>query len=276
MLEFFRANSGGLHNVDLATLPSDMLHYYANSNSIPKFILDLEHSREKLIRGEVPMADATVLATAHSQIMGSLHYPEAVQQWEFKQPAAKTWAAWQVHFREANIAHNRLLKANPLAFGAANHVTESIDTAAITMALDNIANAATNNSNVIAALMARINALESRLSTLPATAIIPFTGANNTIIPFTGTNQNTVPYVPRVYTQADALAIFDVNGYCWTHGWRVHQTHTSGKCKKKKKGYKDAATRANTMGGSNTNKGWRRIPIPCDREGRTLIVKLLT
>ena len=42
MLEFLRTNSGGLHDVDLATLPSDMLHYYATAEGIPEFILELE------------------------------------------------------------------------------------------------------------------------------------------------------------------------------------------------------------------------------------------
>ena len=57
------------------------------------------------------------------------------------------------HYRAANIARDRLLTLNPLAFGAANHVTDmSIDTATITMALDKIANAATNDSSLIATL----------------------------------------------------------------------------------------------------------------------------
>ena len=38
MLEFLLTNSGGLHDVDLATLPSTMLQYYAKEDSIPKFI----------------------------------------------------------------------------------------------------------------------------------------------------------------------------------------------------------------------------------------------
>ena len=157
MLEF----SGGVHDVDLATLPADMLHYYATAEGIHEFILALEYSREKLECGGVPMSDATLLATAHSQVMGSLHYPEASRECERLTPAAKTWVAWQAHFRLANIERDRLLKMNPLAFGAANHVADTgIDSAAITMALDNIANAATNEASLIATLMERIKALE--------------------------------------------------------------------------------------------------------------------
>jgi hypothetical protein len=80
LLEYLRTNSGGLHNTDLATLPTEMLHYYANKDGIPEFILALEKAREKLARGGIPMSDATLLATAHSQVFASLHYPEATRE----------------------------------------------------------------------------------------------------------------------------------------------------------------------------------------------------
>ncbi len=57
-----------------------MLHYYANKDGIPKFILALEKAREKLACRGVPMSDATLLATAHLQVFASLHYPEATQE----------------------------------------------------------------------------------------------------------------------------------------------------------------------------------------------------
>jgi hypothetical protein len=262
MLEFLRTNSGGLHNVDVATLPSKMLQYYANNDSIPEFILELEYSREKLARALAPMSDATLLATAHTQVMASLDYPEAVREWELLLPAAKTWPAWQAHFRAANIARNRLLKANPLAFGVANHAADmSFDTAAISSALDNIANAATNDSNIIATLMARIKALEtaqSRRAAVPP-ALPP---ATPTAVPIPAPTTPATPYVPRIYTQAEALATFDVNNYCWTHGWRVHTNHTSASCKKKRRGHNKDATRADTKGGSNKNQGWETNPNP--------------
>jgi hypothetical protein len=66
LLEYLRTNSGGLHNTNLATLPTEMLHYYANKDGIPEFILALEKAREKLARKGVPMLDAALLATAHS------------------------------------------------------------------------------------------------------------------------------------------------------------------------------------------------------------------
>ena len=261
MLEFLRINSGGLHDVDLASLPSTMLEYYAKHESIPEFILALEYSREKLARGGVPMSDPTLLATAHSQVMGSLHYPEATREWELLPAATKTWTAWQAHYRAANIARNRLLKLNPMAFGAANHVTDtSFDTAAITSALDSIANAATNDSNIIAGLIARIKALEARPSAAPTAR--PSPTPTTAIIANTAPVQAIVPYVPHVFTQAQALRKFDVNGYCWTHGCRVHKNHTSATCKKRAMGHMETATKANMMGGSTKHQGWETNPNP--------------
>jgi hypothetical protein len=42
--------------------------------------------------------------------------------------------------------------------------------------------------------------------------------------------------------------------YCWTHGYKVGSTHTSLTCKLLKQGHKKEATRADNMGGSQTNK----------------------
>jgi hypothetical protein len=44
------------------------------------------------------------------------------------------------------------------------------------------------------------------------------------------------------------------NNYCWTHGYKVGDTHTSLSCNLPKQGHKREATRANNMGGSQANK----------------------
>jgi hypothetical protein len=43
------------------------------------------------------------------------------------------------------------------------------------------------------------------------------------------------------------------NNYCWTHGYKVGNTHTSLACKLPKPGHKREATRADNMGGSQDN-----------------------
>jgi hypothetical protein len=44
------------------------------------------------------------------------------------------------------------------------------------------------------------------------------------------------------------------NNYCWTHGQKVANTHTTLRCNFPKQGYMREATRANNMGGNQANK----------------------
>eukprot|EP00980_Cylindrotheca_fusiformis_P022233 scaffold9146_cov105-Cylindrotheca_fusiformis.AAC.3 len=58
------------------------------------------------------------------------------------------------------------------------------------------------------------------------------------------TSQPQQPRPPRIRN----------TNYCWTHGWRVGDTHTSATCENRAAGHQVAATRANTMGGSTANQ----------------------
>jgi hypothetical protein len=44
------------------------------------------------------------------------------------------------------------------------------------------------------------------------------------------------------------------NNYCWTHGYKVANTHTHLSCNFPKQGHKQEATRTDNMGGSQANK----------------------
>jgi hypothetical protein len=44
------------------------------------------------------------------------------------------------------------------------------------------------------------------------------------------------------------------NNHCWTHGYKVANTHNSLSCNFPKHGHKREATRADNMGGSQANK----------------------
>ncbi len=246
LLEYLRTNNAGLHNnTDLATLPTEMLYYYTNKDGIPEFILALKKACEKLARRGVLMSDAMLLATAHSQVFASLHYSEATWEWEQLPPASQTRASWQTKYREANVERLCLLCANLNSFGAANNVTDTqITSDAIATALDNIANSATNDSTLMSNMLARLAALTTRLDGMQQYHGVVTPPANPTTPP-PPTLTKTL-WVPKVYTQAQALRIFDPAGYCSTHGYRVVASHTSKTCKKKGPHHNVNATRADT------------------------------
>jgi len=281
LLDHLRNNSGGLHNNDLASLPAEMLHYYANEEGIPEFILALEKAREKLSRGGLPMSDAQVLATAHAQVFASLHYPEATREWERLPTASKTWAAWQTKYRQANVERLRLLRAQANAFGGAatgaatmvitNVTNSTANDTALADALTQIANASTNDNSLLASMVAQLTALTTRMDSMQHSGPTPATTTRGaTPTGPTPPATTTTPHPPRAprqprgrtFTQAEALQIFDPTGYCSTHGWRVKASHTSKTCTRRNQWHKEDATRADTMGGCNRNKGWETNPNP--------------
>ena len=58
--------------------------------------------------------------------------------------------------------------------------------------------------------------------------------------------RNSRPRRPRLHQ--------DNGNYCWTHGYRVGNKHTSATCQNKAPGHQDQATCDKTMGGSLANK----------------------
>jgi hypothetical protein len=107
-------------------------------------------------------------------------------------------------------------------------------------ALDNLALAATNDKTVLEQLTAANLALTSTVATLTAT--------NKKLA---NKAKSVTPSTP-----GKAAKHPHPGNYCWTHGHRVSKDHTSATCGNKAAGHKDDATLANTMGGSERDKGW--------------------
>ena len=156
-----------------------------------------------------------------------------------------------------------LLKANPTSFGAANNVSDSnmkVEHAAIKAALTNIANSATSDSTLMTQIMAQLKTITTRMDTLQRGQPPPAAPTQST----TKEPSKSSKFVPRVYTQAEALAIFDPNGYCSTHGWRVHATHTSLTCKKARKKSQHRSNQEQGMGNkpqSHVTGGGRPLAV---------------
>jgi len=112
-------------------------------------------------------------------------------------------------------------------------------------ALDNLALGAANNTTILQHLMSANLALTTSNATL--------TAANKKLSEALAKVPTTAPGTPRSPWPPNKP--FPGN-YCWTHGHRVSQHHTSASCGNKAKGHKDAAMASNTMGGSKADKGW--------------------
>jgi hypothetical protein len=123
-------------------------------------------------------------------------------------------------------------------------------------ALESLALAASNNTTVLQQLSTANLAFTVLVTSL--------TAANKKLMDALACNKGgAVLATPATLAAAPApgkapcLATRPFLGnYCWTHGHKVNQTHTSATCTCRVAGHKEDATTANTLGSSKADKGW--------------------
>lgn len=270
-------NCGGLHPSELISLPGEMAGYYATAAGIPEYIYALERAQRKLLRGNLPMSDDALLAIASTSVLAAQTYPRITDEWEERPSATKTWANWKTVYNAAYTARKRLLLASgggeplssantiatvpptlPPTMGGTN--IQEATTANLDAYLDNLANAATQESTQIAKMAVQLDTLSSQMASLNTAINLLTQGLNNPTGARASNNNNNRRNNNRSgnnnNNNNNTRSNYAVNGYCWTHGYKVGTTHTSITCASKAPGHKDDATRSNTMNGSTANRGW--------------------
>ena len=117
-------------------------------------------------------------------------------------------------------------------------------------ALDNLALAATENRNIVTELIATNRKVVEANTTL-ATQVKALVATNALLAATQGAAATNKPH--NATTKREQLPI-DPNGYCWSHGYKVRQDHTSKICGGKLQGHQEEATRTNTLGGKMWNE----------------------
>jgi hypothetical protein len=201
----------------------------------------------------MPIADIELVMMALAAVLAAQHFPCKVDDWEGILTNSCTWQAWKLAFCLAHLKRQRQLQASgggePL--GGAHTV---IPMAAPTMdcigaALKNLVLAASNDFTVLQQLTAA-NLLLTALVTL-------LMAANKKLADALAQNKAVALPAAEAITERGHLTNKPFLGnYCWTHGHRVNQNHTSTTYRNKAAGHKDDATSTNTMDGSNVDKGW--------------------
>jgi hypothetical protein len=155
----------------------------------------------------------------------------------------KTWTQFKSHFAAAHRQHKQMQGESAATAGyhsanAAVGQTEDQLAEATIGALANLATATAADRGVVATL----------------------TEANTRLVKQLEDNSNELRELKalikkeRVEKRGQRSFNPPPNTYCWTHGYKVGNTHTSLTCKLPKPGHKREATRADNMGGSQANK----------------------
>ncbi len=196
---------------------------------------------------------------ALAAFLAAQHFPCEVDDWEGLPATSCTWQVWKVAFCLAHLKSQCQLQASgggePLGGAHVVILTAAPTIDRIDKALENLALAALNDTTILQQLMVANPALTALVTSLTAAskkladALARNKGGTAPATPVTPV---AAPAPPKACLATRAF----LGSYCWTHGHRVNQTHTSTTCTCRVPGHKEDVTTANTMGGSEANKGW--------------------
>ena len=178
--------------------------------------------------------------------------------WKNRRQTQRTWIDFKAYWADvwADYEDIQELTTKEAGFGTAN--TAVANAAAVSEALEGLANAAAADKTTVETLTATNASLVEELKKKDE-IISKLTADNSKLIEILAqrTSGSRGGTGRRKFTKAED-APFDPKGYCWTHGFRVKHGHNSKTCNNKGVGHKDEATRDNTMGGSNNFKDWTK------------------
>jgi len=187
---------------------------------------------------------------ASAAVLAAQHFPREVDDWEGLPAIDRTWRAWKVAFCLAHLKRQHQLQASgggePLRGANSVLPAPAVTIDRLEAALDNLALAAANDTTVLQQLTAANVALTTSNALL--------TAANKKLSEALARGSGApAPGTPRLPQKVNKPK---PGNYCWTHGHRISEHHTSATCGSKAAGHMDAATASNTMGGSDADKGW--------------------
>jgi hypothetical protein len=177
------------------------------------------------------MSDKQLLIIAIASVYGSQDFVRASEDWEWLAPNNKTWTTWKTTFLRAHRECLRLIQAsggislgNANAAGGRRGIIPSPTTDCLNSYLDNIANAATQDSVQLKLLLESNKTLieQNRLLAEQFTALSARVNAatSTTTPPPLGTRKTPAQLLTK------CLVKFSPTNYCHTHGiWCMLHTH---------------------------------------------------
>lgn len=238
LLSFLFTTYGALQPQDLLNNQKEINTPWDPNTPFETLIDQIEECAEFAEAGNQPYTAPQILNTAYTLVYNTGMFFEDCKLWNRKPDADKTWVNFKTHFleaqRELRLQQQTTKQAGyqaNLSYQQENVEQQHRDTAE---ALANLATATSTDRQAFAALAVTNENLSQQLK--EAMQEIKDLKA------LVAKGKRT----PTMYRKN--------NNYCWTHGYRVTENHTSATCNKPAEGHKKEATRANTMGGNQRGK----------------------
>jgi hypothetical protein len=194
-------------------------------------------------QGGVLIRHPQQINVGYAKIFATGHFISACRRWNEKATAEKTWTQFKSHFAAAHRQHKQMQgeSASTAGYHSANAaVTHNEDQMAQSTigASANLATATASDRSVVAALTQSNFRLAKQLED------------NSTEL----RELRALLHKERREKRGKGTFNPTQSSYCWTHGYKVGNTHTSLACKLPKPGHKSEANPVDNMGRSQANR----------------------
>ena len=264
----------GLDDVDIRSLYDHVMDRFANisqteiDDNLAEFNKGIDPSRTLAVYTRkqelcqevandagVEITESTMVTTGTKHAVAAGGMDEAWKAWIRTATADRTWPNWKTHWTSAFQEKRELIKLTGSSFnGMANSAQEAEIGTKMVDALDNLANAAVQRNDTFEQLVKTNQTLTNTISSQQAEI-------KRLLSIVTALSSGKQPQEQSA-KGGDAPGVFDPNGYCWWHGFKVKHGHNSATCDK---GIKDPANyilhknakRGDEQGGCTWNDKWK-------------------
>jgi hypothetical protein len=243
MLDHLFTTYGNITTVDLENNFEHMRRAWDPQQPVESLFKQIQDCTDYSEAGGVLIGHPQKITIGYAHIFATGNFMSACRRWNKKTLAEKTWAQFKTHFSTAHHQQKQMQGESAATSGyhydnAAVGQTEEHMAEANIGALANLATETTSDCGVVATL----------------------TEANARLVKQLEDNSNELrelkALIKKEITEKRCQRSFNPspNNCCWTHGYKVANTHASLSCNLPKQGHNREATRANNMGGSQANK----------------------
>jgi hypothetical protein len=243
MLDHLFGTYGNITAIDLEINFEHMRRAWDPQRPVESLFKHIQDCADCSEAGGVLIGHPQQINVGYAKIFATGHFMRTCRRWNEKPLADKTWAQFKAHFSAARHQHKQMQGESAATAGyhsanAAVGQTEDQKAEATIGALANLATANAADRSVVATL----------------------TEANARLVKQVEDNSNELrelkALIKKEIFEKRGQCSFNLspNNYCWTHGYKVANTHTSLSRNYPKQGHKREAIIADNMGGSQANK----------------------
>jgi hypothetical protein len=225
MLDHLFGTYGNITAVDLEINFEHMRRAWDPQQPVESFFKQIQDCADYSEAGGVLIGNPQQINIGYAKIFATGHFMSACRRWNEKPLAEKTWAQFKAHFAAARHQHKQMQGESAATAGyhspnAAVEQTEDQMAEATIGELANLATATAADHGVVATL----------------------TEANARLVKQLEDNSNELRELKALIKKEGfekcGQRIFNPspNNYCWTHGYKVANTHTSLSCNFPKQG----------------------------------------